>query len=253
MSTTLFPSDTLFAQRMLKAEGLYTGALDGIWGPLTEQAALAFEQKSLDLKKQYGSFDARTEKNINTLSLRSQKEARQFMTRVQQHFSSSKPPAPTLKQPASSSRQTPGFTTSTTSPKNNIAGSWSSGQSMQDPDTPITVKIISGTRSYAEQNKLFRQGRYHNPGPIITHARGGSSAHNFGIAWDIGIFSKSRGYIPDGPLYDEAARAGLADTLDWGGNWTSFPDKPHFQLKLDEPIHVVRKNFESGEVSTRTA
>lgn len=209
MSAPLFPADTLFTQRMLKAEGLYTGALDGIWGPLTEQAANAFARRSLELKQQYGSFDPRTESNIYTLTLRSQKEARQFMSRVRQHFSSTSRPA--------------------------------------------TVKIISGTRSYAEQNKLFRQGRYHNPGPIITHARGGSSAHNFGIAWDIGIFTKDQGYIPNGSLYDEAAQAGLTDTLEWGGNWTSFVDKPHYQLKLDEPLQVARENFEAGERTVETA
>ena len=53
----------------------------------------------------------------------------------------------------------------------------------------IQAKIISGSRTYAEQNRLFRQGRYGNPGPVVTNARGGRSNHNFGIAWDIGIFT----------------------------------------------------------------
>ena len=35
----------------------------------------------------------------------------------------------------------------------------------------MDVRIISGTRSYEEQNRLFRQGRYGNPGPRITNAR----------------------------------------------------------------------------------
>ena len=52
----------------------------------------------------------------------------------------------------------------------------------------IDVRIISGTRSYQEQDALFRQGRFGNPGPRVTNARGGQSRHNFGIAWDIGIF-----------------------------------------------------------------
>jgi peptidoglycan LD-endopeptidase CwlK len=197
MSTTLFPNDTLFSQRMLKAEGLYTGALDSIWGPLTEQAANIFEHKSRKLAKEHGSFDPRTENNINTLTLAAQQQARQFMTRV-------------LKE---------------------IPG----------------VKVISGTRSYDEQNRLFRQGRYHNPGNIITNVRGGSSCHNFGIAWDIGIFTDSKGYIPNGPLYDEAAKVGLTETLEWGGNWERFVDKPHYQLKLSKPIQAVRQHFEAGE------
>jgi peptidoglycan L-alanyl-D-glutamate endopeptidase CwlK len=114
------------------------------------------------------------------------------------------------------------------------------------PEVP-GVKIISGTRSYAEQNKLFRQGRYHNPGPIITHARGGRSAHNFGIAWDIGIFTESSGYLADGPLYDQAAQAGRSDTIEWGGDWTGFTDRAHYQLKLAAPIRLVREQFEAGK------
>ena len=39
-------------------------------------------------------------------------------------------------------------------------------------DAGINAKIISGTRTYAEQNNLFRQGRFGNPGPIVTKAKG---------------------------------------------------------------------------------
>ena len=70
MSTTLFPKDTLFTQRMLKAEGLHTGALDGKWGPLTEKAANIFDLQSREIAREYGTFDPRTERNIASLSLR---------------------------------------------------------------------------------------------------------------------------------------------------------------------------------------
>ena len=59
---------------MLKAEGLYAGALDGIWGPLTEKAANDFEQQSRRLASEYGSFDPRTENNITTLTFRAQQQ-----------------------------------------------------------------------------------------------------------------------------------------------------------------------------------
>jgi len=213
MSTTLFPNDTLFTQRMLKVEGLYTGRLDGIWGPLTEQAANEFELLSEKVAEEYGRFDQRTETNIRTLTLQAQKEARKFMNRIK-----------------NVGAQSPGR----------------SGYS-NDASPYLTIKIISGTRSYAEQNKLFRQGRYHNPGPIITHARGGYSAHNFGIAWDIGIFTESKGYIPGGSLYEEVAKTGLSDALEWGGSWPTFVDRSHFQLKLMPPIQIVRQRFEDGE------
>jgi peptidoglycan L-alanyl-D-glutamate endopeptidase CwlK len=120
-------------------------------------------------------------------------------------------------------------------------------------DAQISAKIISGTRTYAEQNKLFRQGRFGNPGRIITKARGGRSNHNFGIAWDIGIFTKTGGYITEGKAYDEAAQAGMAETLEWGGNWTGFVDKPHYQLKTGVTLKILRAKFEAGENYTMIA
>ena len=51
----------------------------------------------------------------------------------------------------------------------------------------ITIKVIGGLRTYEEQNELFAQGRT-KPGRIVTNARGGFSNHNFGIAFDVGVF-----------------------------------------------------------------
>jgi len=110
----------------------------------------------------------------------------------------------------------------------------------------IDARIISGTRTYAEQNELFRQGRFGNPGPIVTNARGGQSNHNFGIAWDIGIFQKGK-YLGDSPLYKKAAEVGLVDGLEWGGNWTSLKDWPHYQLATGLSISDVREKFEKGQ------
>lgn len=53
----------------------------------------------------------------------------------------------------------------------------------------ITIKVISGLRSYEEQNNLYAQGRS-RPGRIVTNARGGYSNHNFGIAFDVGVFER---------------------------------------------------------------
>src|SRR5262245_52257445 len=37
------------------------------------------------------------------------------------------------------------------------------------------VRILSGTRTYAEQDALYKRGRYGNPGPKVTNAKGGQS------------------------------------------------------------------------------
>lgn len=117
----------------------------------------------------------------------------------------------------------------------------------------VKAKIISGSRTYTEQNRIFRQGRYGNPGKVVTYARGGRSNHNFGIAWDIGIFTETGGYITEGGPYDRAARAGMSANIEWGGDWKRFVDKPHYQLKLGADLAMIREKFESGEGFTMLA
>lgn len=114
-------------------------------------------------------------------------------------------------------------------------------------DAGISARVISGTRTYEEQNALFRKGRFGNPPPVVTKARGGQSNHNFGIAWDIGIFDGGR-YLGASPLYARAAQVGKAPGLEWGGDWKSFQDQPHYQLAVGGPIRVVRASFERGAV-----
>ena len=96
-------------------------------------------------------------------------------------------------------------------------------------DHGIAINIISGTRTYAEQDALYAQGRT-TGGEIVTNARGGYSNHNFGIAFDIGVFSGNR-YLPESPLYKAVGALGMELGLEWGGNWTSIVDQPHFQLR----------------------
>lgn len=104
----------------------------------------------------------------------------------------------------------------------------------------IDARILSGTRTYTEQDRLFAQI------PPVTKARGGQSNHNFGIAWDIGVFEGGR-YLDDSPLYDHAANFGKVDGVEWGGDWQSFRDRPHYQLATHLPLAEVRHRFEAGE------
>ena len=96
-------------------------------------------------------------------------------------------------------------------------------------DNGIAINIISGTRTYAEQDALYAQGRT-SAGDIVTNARGGHSNHNFGIAFDIGVFSGNR-YLPESPLYKAVGALGMELGLEWGGNWKTIVDQPHFQLR----------------------
>jgi peptidoglycan L-alanyl-D-glutamate endopeptidase CwlK len=87
----------------------------------------------------------------------------------------------------------------------------------------------SGFRSFDEQDKIYAQGRT-KPGAKVTNAKGGQSAHNYGVAadfvakpggkvsWDIASYAI---------LMEEAEKLGLES----GGRW-KFKDFPHVQVPL---------------------
>lgn len=107
--------------------------------------------------------------------------------------------------------------------------------------TGIRIKIISGLRTYAEQDALFAKGRT-RPGRRVTNARGGFSNHNFGIAFDIGVFEGSR-YLPESPKYNAVGTLGVGLGLEWGGNWKSFVDAAHFQLRPAWALDMTERNM----------
>jgi peptidoglycan LD-endopeptidase CwlK len=90
-----------------------------------------------------------------------------------------------------------------------------------------------GYRTWVQQDEYYAQGRT-RPGPIITNARGGESAHNYGIAVDF-FASKPHAVgtpaIPDWTpgAYDLLGQMAKLRGLEWGGDWGRFPDRPHVQ------------------------
>lgn len=114
----------------------------------------------------------------------------------------------------------------------------------------ITIKIISGLRTYAEQDALYAQGRT-SPGNKVTKARGGYSNHNFGIAFDVGVFS-GNSYLPESPKYKAVGVLGMDLGLEWGGNWTTIVDQPHFQLRPSWVANMSERDM-LAELRNRTA
>jgi peptidoglycan LD-endopeptidase CwlK len=110
----------------------------------------------------------------------------------------------------------------------------------------INAKVISGSRSYKEQDEIYAQGRT-KPGKVVTKARGGQSWHNFGLAFDIGIFSAdSKTYYGESAAYKEVGKLGEALGLEWGGNW-DFVDEPHFQYNPKKySLAEMRERKEKG-------
>lgn len=109
----------------------------------------------------------------------------------------------------------------------------------------IDVRVISGTRTYAEQDALFAQGRT-TPGRIVTNARAGSSWHNHGVAFDIGVFDGEK-YVPESPLYKAVAAIGKGLGLEWGGDWKTISDEPHYQITKGRSLAEARDLHDQGK------
>lgn len=95
----------------------------------------------------------------------------------------------------------------------------------------LIVKLGECFRSVAEQDALYAQGRT-TKGSIVTNARGTSysSMHQWGVAFDV-IRNDGKGAYNDSDnWFSKVAKIGKSLGLEWGGDWTSLVDKPHFQL-----------------------
>ena len=92
----------------------------------------------------------------------------------------------------------------------------------------IDCRVICGLRTFAEQEAIYAIGRT-KPGKIATNARGGQSWHNYGMAFDVGLFHGDD-YLEDSPLYKEVGKIGRGLGLEWGGDW-KWKDEPHFQIR----------------------
>lgn len=95
----------------------------------------------------------------------------------------------------------------------------------------LQIKIGETLRTKAEQDALYAQGRT-APGNIVTNAPGSSysSYHQWGTAFDIYRADGRGAYYDSDGFFSKVGAIGTSIGLEWGGNWKSIVDKPHFQL-----------------------
>lgn len=117
----------------------------------------------------------------------------------------------------------------------------------------INVIITQGLRTIEEQNELYAQGRT-KPGKIVTNARGGYSYHNFGLAFDFAIM-KDDGSVSWNvdDKWKRVAQIGKSLGLEWGGDWKSFPDYPHFQYTFGLSLADLRTGKRPPQVVKPTS
>lgn len=124
----------------------------------------------------------------------------------------------------------------------------------------VFFRVAQGLRTYAEQDKLYAQGRTvkldEHGGLLrpVTNARGGYSNHNFGCAVDCYPFlhgnSGDIDWDHNSVQFRKMIAALKAEGLAWGGDWVHFPDYPHFQLANVPvtPTDIDRAAFARGGI-----
>lgn len=122
-------------------------------------------------------------------------------------------------------------------------------------------------RSWKEQDALYQKGRT-TSGKIVTNAKAGDSWHNYGFAFDIVLLVDKDGngtyesaswetdkdYDNDGhPDWMEVVKIAKALGFEWGGDWKSFKDKPHFQMIPEGlTIQKAKEIYLSGRLIVNT-
>ena len=89
------------------------------------------------------------------------------------------------------------------------------------------LRVTHGYRTMDEQAALYAQGRT-KPGAIVTHAKPGSSAHNYAAAIDVVFLTKDGKADWNGP-WKAIGAIGEKLGLVWGGNFKTIVDRPHFE------------------------
>ncbi|WP_020434006.1 M15 family metallopeptidase [Paenibacillus riograndensis] len=126
----------------------------------------------------------------------------------------------------------------------------------------VNIVITQGLRTIAEQDALYAQGRT-KPGQIVTNAKGGHSYHNYGLAIDFALL------LPDGRNvswdmnrdgdgdkvadWNEVVQEAKALGFEWGGDWTSIKDYPHFQMSFGLALSALRQGYQPTAAQVKAA
>ncbi len=130
----------------------------------------------------------------------------------------------------------------------------------------VMIRIVQGLRTIDEQNMLYAQGRT-RPGSIVTQARGGSSSHNYGLAFDFALmydkdangtyetlsWDALKDFDRDGESdWKEVVKAFKNIGYTWGGDWKTIDDEPHLEKTFGLGWRDLKKLFDNKNFITNT-
>jgi peptidoglycan L-alanyl-D-glutamate endopeptidase CwlK len=95
--------------------------------------------------------------------------------------------------------------------------------------TPVDFTVLEGLRTVSRQRKLYATGKSKtmNSRHLTGHAVDIAPYVNGSVSWDWNDYY---------PLATAVKRAAALEgvEVEWGGDWKSFPDGPHWQLPWKE-------------------
>lgn len=99
----------------------------------------------------------------------------------------------------------------------------------------LSFIVTQTLRSKSEQDALYAKGRT-KPGSVVTNARYPYSFHNHGVAFDFVPLKNGQPDWSDLTKFKKIGELGKSVGLEWGGDWKSFPDRPHLQYTQGKDI-----------------
>jgi peptidoglycan LD-endopeptidase CwlK len=96
-------------------------------------------------------------------------------------------------------------------------------------DSPVRFIVIEGRRALQRQREMVKAGASQtmNSRHLTGHAVDVAAMVGGKVRWDWPLYAKIAAHVKD------VARA-LGYTIEWGGDWRTFKDGPHFQLSKRE-------------------
>jgi peptidoglycan L-alanyl-D-glutamate endopeptidase CwlK len=112
----------------------------------------------------------------------------------------------------------------------------------------VRLRFSHVYRSIKEQNILYNQR------PKVTNAKGGQSIHNYGLAFDIVILLdkdnngtfESIDWNTESKYFKLVVEFFKKNGYEWGGDWKSFKDYPHFQKAFGLTWQLLKNRVDIG-------
>ena len=118
----------------------------------------------------------------------------------------------------------------------------------------LAIRVVQGLRTIEEQNEIYAQGRT-KPGKVVTKAKGGSSFHNYGLAFDFALlYDKDHNgtfetlvWGEKDPHWKDVVNYFEDNGWFWGGNFSTIHDAPHLEKTFGWGWRGLLKKYNDGD------